>query len=246
MFVQVLIDRFIPAKDMGKVLSIGVALLAVQLVRALVGLLGMRFTVELNRRVGLSVGREFLERLFRLPTRFFESHRTGDITSRLRDSVSIQGAVIRVLGTTAIDALVLVGSVITMFVMAPPIGRLALTIIPMYALLLAVATRRFQSAQTDVMATYGAVEAAYIDSIQGIEQVRSFNAGQTFARVTFMLYERLQRCTAALGRLQGDWSFLDIRQSATQPLIARRCQRCGEVTLHLPEKAAASAERKKP
>ncbi len=71
LFVQQLIDRFIPSRTVSTVIVAGVFLLALQGIRAASGYFRQRFLVELNKRVGTRVATDAISHLFRLPTRFF-------------------------------------------------------------------------------------------------------------------------------------------------------------------------------
>jgi ATP-binding cassette subfamily B protein len=201
-FVQLLIDRFIPERRASAVVATGIFLLGVQVLRAGVGYIRRRVLVELNRRVSTAVAVDSVGHLFKLPTRFFESRRTGDITARLNDSVRIQAAVLGIVGSTAVDVLVVVGSMTFLFVLTPELGWIALATVPLYVTMLGLVTRRIQSEQHEAMQSYAQVEASYIDSLTGIEAIRSFNSGGVFAALTGKLYGRFQERVARLGKTQ--------------------------------------------
>ena len=201
-FVQLLIDRFIPERRASAVLATGIFLLAVQVLRAGIGYIRRRVLVELNRRVSTAVAADSVGHLFKLPTRFFESRRTGDITARLNDSVRIQAAVLGIVGSTAVDVLVVVGSMTFLFVLTPELGWIALATVPLYVTMLGLVTRRIQSEQHEAMQSYAQVEASYIDGLTGIEAIRSFNSGGVFAALTGKLYGRFQERVARLGKTQ--------------------------------------------
>ncbi len=201
-FVQWLIDRFIPEGDLGKIAFTGGALMALQLLRAGAGYLRQRFLVELNRRVSGAVAEDFLGHIFRLPSRFFDSRKTGDITARIHDSVKIQNAVLRILGSAIIDVLIVVGSLAFLFKLAPPLAWLGLGAVPVYGAMLILSTRRIKTDQRQVAASYGAVEASYIDSLGGIEEVRSYDASGAFATLTTRLYGAYQDAVERLGKTQ--------------------------------------------
>jgi ABC-type bacteriocin/lantibiotic exporter with double-glycine peptidase domain len=206
-FVQWLIDHFIPERSYSKIIALGVALLVLQLLRAAAGYLRQRFTVELSRRVNLRVNEDFLRHLFRLPSRFFESRKTGDITARLNDSIRIQSALLLVFGGTVIDALVIVGSLSFLFVLAPALAWIALAALPVYAVLLFLLTHRIAAEQRGAMKGYAQVEASYIDSLSGMDEIRGYNAGGAFTALNRFLYEQFQKAVASLGMTQARAAF---------------------------------------
>jgi ATP-binding cassette subfamily B protein len=201
-FVQWLIDRFIPEKSLPRILWTGAFLLLLQTLRGLAGFLRQRFLVELNKRVSIAVTGEFLAHLFRLPSRFFDTRKKGDITSRINDAVKIQNALLRTIGVTIVDALVIAGSLAFMFFLAPALAWVALATVPVYGAILLLATRRIRREQSEVMASYAQVESSYIDSLDGIEEIRGFNAGGVFAALNGLLFGAYQDRTETLGKTQ--------------------------------------------
>jgi len=206
-FMQWLIDRGIPAKSYSRVLTTGAGLIVLLLLKALVGYLRQRFVVELNRRVSLRVNTDFLQHIFRLPLGFFDSRRTGDITSRINDGVKIQNALVQIIGTTAIDGLVAVGSLSLAFWFAPVLGWLALAVVLTYVVILARAVGRVRVQQHDVMKSYARIESSYIDGLAGIDAILGFNAAPAFAAANATLAAQFQQRFATLGRTQARVSF---------------------------------------
>lgn len=207
LFVQWLIDRFIPREDMEMIAVTGVVLLVLQLLRAATGYLRARFLVVLNKRVSLGITTHFLEHVFRLPSRFFDSRKTGDITARIQDAVKIQGAFLRLAGYTVTDVLIIVGSIVFLFPMAPQVAWVGVAALPVYTAILALATRRIRREQHGVLQSYAAVEASYIDSLTGIEAVRGHNAGGTFAGTNRALFSVFQDRMERLGFTQAGASL---------------------------------------
>lgn len=199
LFVQWIIDRFIPGRDYGGILVVGAALAVVQGLRAGTGYLRGRFAVELSRRVDLRVNEEFLQHLFHLPSSFFETRRTGDVTARLHDSVKIQRAVLTVFGTTVVDGLVIVGSLLFLFQFAPPLAWVAAAVLPVYAILVLFLTRRIAVEHRAVMKGYAGVESTWIDSLGGMEDIRGFGAADAFIRLNRAFYTRMQDAVVRLG-----------------------------------------------
>ena len=201
-FVQWLIDRFIPERDTFKIIITGVFLLVLQLLRALAGYLRQRFLVELNRRVNINVNKDFLSHIFQLPLRFFDTRKKGDITARINDGIKIQQAVLRILGITIIDGLIIFGSFAFLFILAPTLGWIVLATLPLYALILAFAAKSFKAEQNEVMKSYAQVESFYFDSLNGIIEILSYHVSSSFARLNKFFFEKFQQQTAKLGLTQ--------------------------------------------
>jgi ABC-type bacteriocin/lantibiotic exporter with double-glycine peptidase domain len=202
LFVKRLVDHFIPDRNIRGVLLTAAALAVLQGLRAGAGYVRQRFLIALSARTNVRMAQGFLQHVFRLPARFFDTHRRGDIMARVNDSVQIQAAVVRIIGVTVIDALIILGTIGATFLVAPSLGWLALTAVPLYAVLLISVTRPLRSAQNEVARRHAEVESMYVDSLAGIDDIRTFGVEGTFAAAAEHRYRAFQDRTASLGQLQ--------------------------------------------
>ena len=197
--VQRLIDDLIPAQDARRILAAGAFLTGVQLIRSLVGYLRQRFLVGLSRRAAAAMAEEFLERLFQLPARFFDTRKLGDITTRLQDASRIQASVLHVLGSTTIDILVTLLSLVIVFRYSSLLGWTALILLPPFILLTGVVARRLRREQHEALGAYGRLQASYVDAIDGIETIRNHGVGRLFSRLHCILFGVFQTRIERLG-----------------------------------------------
>jgi len=202
LFVQLLIDRLIPAGDLPNLLFIAGALLLLLALRAGIGYLRDRLLVAANKRLSLEVTGEFLLHLFRLPKSFFDTRRTGDITSRIDDSLRIHRTCLLVMQSLLLDLLLVAGSLLFMFYFSSLLGALTLAALPFYTALLWRQARRLKGQQREVMKSHAGVEAAYIDSIQGMPEIMSFNAAPAFTQLNGSLFGLFQEHLERLGLMQ--------------------------------------------
>lgn len=207
LFIQWLIDHYIPDRDWTRILIVGTALAAVLAVRALAGYLRQRFSVELVKRINTEITRGFLDHLFRLPLSFFDRHRTGDLASRVHDGVRIQNGMRKVLGTIVVDGFVLVGSVGLIFHFSARLGWLAAATVPLFAAFLALASGSLRTRQRSVLQAYGALESSYVSSLAGIEAVKSYGCDRYFATRNDSLHRDYQNRARQFGLTEATVSF---------------------------------------
>ncbi len=138
--------------------------------------------------------RRLFGHLLTLSPSFYETHRTGELTSRLSSDVStVQGAVSTALAQLFSQSLTLVGAVVILIVTNPRLSLVMLSIVPVVVLagvffgrLLRKVSREFQDR---VARANGTAEEA----ISGIRVVQSFTAeGQERARYGGLIGESFQ------------------------------------------------------
>ena len=206
-FVQWIIDRFIPNKEYTKILYTGLFLLLLLLIRALAGYFRQRFLIVLNKRINIHINSDFLSHLFRIPKTFFDTRKTGDITARINDSMKIQQTIFLITNSTIIDGLIIIGSFALIFHLAPILAWISFIVVPVYGLILASKTKKIKGEQNEVMKGYAKVESSYIDSLKGIDEIIGFNVSKSFTAFNKVLFQHFQAGVEKLGRTQANLSL---------------------------------------
>jgi ATP-binding cassette subfamily B protein len=199
LFVQLLVDRLIPERRIRFIVVTGVLLLALQIFRGLLGFVRQRMLLELNRRVALHINDEFLSQIFSVPLRFFRTRRKGDITARIQDVIRIQGALLSLCGTVIIDITGLLGSLAMLLQLAPSASGIALAACAACAAIVLGLSHRLRQRQREVTHQYSTVESSYIDALEGMDDIRSFNGAPAFAKTLSSSFGVLQERVQALG-----------------------------------------------
>lgn len=207
-FIQLLLDKFIPQKDYIKIFYFSLFLLVILLIRSIAGYLRQRFLIILNKNVNVNINADFVEHLFNLPKKFFDTRKIGDITARMHDAIRIQNAVLQVVGVSIIDLFVIIGSFILMLYYSKTLSSLSLAIIPIYGIILFSSAKKLKNEQNEVMKGYALVESMYINSIKGIDELIGFNSGSFFANTNKFLFSNFQEKVKSLGFTQANLSLL--------------------------------------
>ncbi len=206
-FIQLLIDNFIPNNEYTKIMYTSIFLIVIFLIRAGAGFFRQRFMVILNRKINININSDFLGHLFNLPKKFFSTNKTGDITARLNDAMRIQRAVIQITGTTIIDIFLVMGSVALMFYFSSAIAVISIIFLSGYLMFLLFSTKKLKEQQRDVLKGYASVESAYIDSLKGIDEIISFGSGNSYSKLNQHIFRNYQEKIKTLGFTQAGLSF---------------------------------------
>jgi len=214
LFVQLLLDKFILEKEIAKILYSGGFLIAILLIKSLVGFFRQRFLIILNRNVNTKINAYFLEHLFKLPKKFFDTRKIGEITARINDAIRIQRAVLQIVGVTLIDVFVIIGSFGLMFYFSEKLAWLSLVLIPIYALVLLLSVKKLKDEQNDVMKGYALVESTYFDSLKGVDEIISFGTSNSYSVKNRFFFSNYQEKVKTLGFTQANLSlFAEVTSS---------------------------------
>ncbi len=206
-FVQVIIDKYIPEQSTWKILYTGLFLIILLVVKVMAGFLRQRFLVELNRKMSISINADFISHIFKLPKKFFDTRKTGDITARINDALKIQQSVLQITGTTVIDLLVITVSFVFLFHFSVSLAYIVVCAVPVYLAMMIYGSLKLKVHQREVMKNHSIVEASYIDSLNGIDAILSYNASNYFSKINRSHFKKFQEKIKSLGLTQANLSF---------------------------------------
>lgn len=201
-FSQKLIDDILPSENIQKLILSLVLVTLLLLARSglafLRGLFMVRQGLEFNNRIIQS----FYNNLLSLPKSFFDSRKTGDLIARMNDTRRIQSVLSTLFGSVVIDLLVVLVSLGFVFAYSSLIGFIMLGSLLVYFLILLRFNKPIINSQKEVMGGYAFAESNFIDTIQGVADIKLSNKLSFFEKLNATVYGIFQQKIANLGNLQ--------------------------------------------
>ncbi len=201
-FARRVIDDALPAHDGRELNLIVLAMLGILAV-AVIAAVGQRYLLA---RVAAKVDGQSLdhvtERLLRLPMRYFETRRTGDLERRVNGIRQIRQVLVQQ-GVGALTAAVqLLVAFVIMLVYSWPMALVFAAFAPVYGLLMRYSRRRLRPVFDGLEEGFGRYHSRQIDAIKGIEAVKVTGAEPGLQRVMLddfaTLQERIFRADFAM------------------------------------------------
>jgi ATP-binding cassette, subfamily B, bacterial MsbA len=156
---------------------IGLVLVAVFLVQAVFNFVRVYQLGYVGEAVVADLRRAVFSHLMTLSVRFFETRKTGEITSRLTsDIATVQAAVSQAVAQLINQSIHLVGGVIVLFVISPGLTLVMLAVLPAVIIATAVFGRRLRALSTAFQDQVADANASAEEAIAGIRIVQSFTA----------------------------------------------------------------------
>jgi ABC-type bacteriocin/lantibiotic exporter with double-glycine peptidase domain/CRP-like cAMP-binding protein len=181
-FAGVITDRVVRGHDENLLYILGAGMLAL-IVFAVIFTIAQRYLLA---RVATHVDADTLDfisgRLLRLPMRYFEARRVGDIERRISGMRQVRTVLIQN-GVAALTALTqLIVALVIMFIYSPVLALLYVACAPLYAGLMRYSERRLRPAFDAVEEGQGRYTSRQIDAIRGIEAVKVMGAEEGLRR----------------------------------------------------------------
>lgn len=201
LFSQKLIDDILPKENTQKLwLSLALVTLLL-LARSGLGYLRGLFMVRQGMDFNNRIIQRFYANLLALPKSFFDTRKIGDLIARMNDTRRIQTVLSVVSGSIVIDLLVVLTSLGFVFGYSITIGCILLGVLPVYFLILLWFNKPIISTQKEVMAGYAMAESNFVDTMQGVADIKLMNKQLFFEKMNALVYGEFQKRIVALGKL---------------------------------------------
>ena len=207
-FSQKLIDNILPSKDVSKLIQ-GVLLLTFLLL-ARIGISVVReyFLLLQAKDFNTRINQQFFSKLLHLPKFFFDTRKIGELVARLNDTQRIQRVIKMLVSATFIDILVVFITSAFLFYYSWQVGVFTLLSIPIYFFVIHKNNAKIVALQREVMQSYALVESHYINTFQGITDIKIGNKQGVFSKVNKTIFLSSQEKTFQLGKVNIKLSWI--------------------------------------
>jgi ATP-binding cassette, subfamily C, bacteriocin exporter len=207
LFSQKLIDQILPAKDQFKLISGCILLFVLLLARGFLGYLRQLLMLKQRQSFNVRLIDYFYSALLNLPKSFFDSRKTGELVARMNDTQRIQNTISALVGNSVIDVLLVIVSTVSIFMYDVKLGGLALLWLPIVAWIALRFHPKIVGAQTAVMQGYARSESHYIETMQGVGEIKINNRQPFFTELTRTIYGFFQQNSVELGKIGGRYGL---------------------------------------
>ena len=218
-FIQHLVDNVL-VRNEGRLLNaLGAGMLLILLFRTLFGALRQYLLAHVGRKVDLTLIAGYARHLLRLPMRFFETRRVGEILSRVNDAAKVREAVSGTALTALVDGVLVLLLLAVLWAYDWPLALVATAFIPL--LLLSVMAyhpatlRRSRAAMEDA----ALLSAHLVEDVSGVETVKAFGAERARAEEGEGRLVRLVQSIYGLQKINLGMSSLALAVTALAGLV---------------------------
>jgi ABC-type bacteriocin/lantibiotic exporter with double-glycine peptidase domain len=207
-FNRSLIDRLLPQGDL-KSIWIGIAMLAFLLfLKELISAFRNILLVRQGRDSSIRLVSYLYSKMVGLPMDYFAGRKVGDVMARIEDAGRIQKAVSSLFGIVAIDAVIVLFSLIVTFYYSIEVGLFLILSIPLMYGITRLNRNTIKSSQHEVMSFHGYSFDGFMNVLTGVADVKNFGKEGYFSAKVIDLYTRYQSSNYRFGVASIRQSFL--------------------------------------
>lgn len=181
-FVQLIVDHVVSDGNENLLNLLGTGMVVLLLLQIFIGATKTVFTLKTGQLIDARLILGYYQHLLKLPQRFFDTMRVGEIISRINDAVKIRSFINDVSINLAVNVFVVLFSFCLMFTYFWKLGLIMLAIIPTYALIYFFTNKINRKTQRNVMEHAAELESQLVESLNSVSTIKQFGL-EEFANI---------------------------------------------------------------
>ncbi|MCW9708620.1 peptidase domain-containing ABC transporter [Fodinibius salsisoli] len=173
-FVQLIVDHVIADSNENLLNLLGVGMVVLLILQIFVGVTKTVFTLKTGQLIDARLILGYYKHLLKLPQRFFDTMRVGEITSRINDAVKIRAFINDASVTLTVNIFIVLFSFGLMFTYFWKLGLVMLCIIPCYILVYYITNKINKKTQREVMENAASLESQLVESLNSVSTIKQF------------------------------------------------------------------------
>jgi ABC-type bacteriocin/lantibiotic exporter with double-glycine peptidase domain len=174
--VQHLVDSVLVRGERPLLNALGVGMVLVMAFRALFNGVRQYLLAHIGRKIDLALVGGYARHVQRLPLKFFENRRVGDIFSRVTDAAKLRDAVYGAATTAVVDTIVVFGLLVVLWFYDAPLAAATSCIVPLFVAAVVVHHPAIRSRVQRAMEDGAQLSSQLIEDFSGAETFKAFSA----------------------------------------------------------------------
>lgn len=173
-FVQLIVDYVLVDGNRNLLNLLGLGMILLLLLQIFIGVAKTVFVLKTGQLIDARLILGYYKHLLKLPQRFFDTMRVGEIISRINDAVKIRAFINDVAINIIVNIFIVLFSFGLMFTYFWKLGLIMLAIIPVYALVYFITNQINKKTQRKLMEDAADLESQLVESLNSVSTIKQF------------------------------------------------------------------------
>lgn len=201
-YFKFLMDDILPNNLKGTLHVISIAFLLLYIFQCILNLFRSHLLLYLSQKLDISLILGYYNHVLGLPMNFFRTRKVGEIVSRFMDASKIREAISSATLTVMIDSFMVFGGGVILFLQSRLLFGIAFGIAFIYGTIAYGFNKPYKENQEKIMEENSQLTSYLVESLQGIETIKSFNVEQISELETEKKFVKLLNTTFKGGMIQ--------------------------------------------
>lgn len=175
-YFKVLIDSILPNQLASSLTIVSIGMIGLAIFQLITDFIRSKLLVHMSQNMDISILLGYYKHVIELPMNFFGTRKVGEIISRFNDASSIREALSSATLTVLIDIAMAIGGGVILYNQSSKLFVMCFIPLVLYLILVAVFKKPLENGNKKYMEDNSQLTSYLIESLQGMETVKSFNA----------------------------------------------------------------------
>lgn len=198
-YFKELIDNVIPCGSIMMLTTISLSIILLNVFKVSLKAIRTHLLLFLSQKLDISLLLGYYKHIIELPVNFFGTRKIGDIISRFNDAGKLRDAISGATLTIMIDTLMALAGAFVLFTQNAKLLGIALVILMLYFIVVFSFNKLYETINRKHMESNAFLTSYMVESLNGIQTVKSYNAEKKIKKETEKRFVKLLRSLYSLG-----------------------------------------------
>ena len=173
-YIQKITDHVLVDGNRNLLNLLSITMVLILFFQLFIGIIKTIFTLRTGQKIDARLILGYYKHLMKLPQRFFDTMRVGEIISRINDAVKIRQFINDTLITLIVNVFIIVFAFGLMFIYNWKLALIISLILPLYGVVYAISNRLNKKQERKVMVRAADVESQLVESLNSVRTIKQF------------------------------------------------------------------------
>ena len=173
-YIQKITDEVIPNGNYHLLNLLSVGMIIILAFQLLLGINQTMFMLKTGQKIDTRLILGYYKHLLRLPQRFFDTMRVGEIISRINDAVKIRSFINETSVTLTVNFFIVLFSFALMFIYSWKLALIMLAVIPLYTVVYFITNKLNKKQERKLMEHSADLESQLVESLNSVRTIKQF------------------------------------------------------------------------
>ena len=190
-YFKALIDTVLPCGLTKMLTTLSVGMILLSLFKVALGMIRAHMMLYLSQKLDISLLLGYYRHVMDLPMNFFGTRRVGEIISRFTDAGNVRDAISGATLTIMIDTLMAIAGAIILCTQNPTLFLITVVLVVLYGIIVLTFKEPYRKLNEHVMEDNAQLTSYMVESLNGIQTVKAYNAERRTKQDTETKFVRL-------------------------------------------------------
>ncbi len=181
-YIQKITDHVLITGNVNLLNLLCLGMIAILLLQIFIGSMQSVFMMKTGQLIDARLILGYYKHLFKLPQRFFDTMRTGEIISRINDAVKIRAFINDTVITFIVNVFIVVFAFVLMFIYSWKLALIMLMVFPLYSVVYIIANKLNKKRERKIMEQAADLESQLVESLNAEKTIKQLGI-EEFANI---------------------------------------------------------------